>query len=526
MAAGKKQGYINIIKYLIMRMPKTSFAAIFIVISCAVFRNFFTEGARLVICVGSFILCGYNILIGAADAIKHRRFLHPDIYLTVSLIGTFVIGMYYEAVFAAAVFDICRAVLEVFREWAEHKYAASSYEDILLSKHKSATEKRQNNAVAVFSVVSLICIIALTVLIPVFWRVPIVSWLRRAFILLAAACPGAITVASSIEYFKCLNTAYKQGIIFRSRNTLEEAAKVTSLVFGKIEIEQRNKYNIEYIESPSLSKSELLILAAYGCSFEDNEIFNTVVRDSGISIDLSKIEMYKVFPGRGTAIILGGVKLVAGNFTWMKELKIDTGDIPDDEMSVYIAANGKFAGRIKISESEDHSVSAAITKLSEIDFDRIIMLTSSPVGEAYATAKILGIEEIWADLSFEERKHKLTNLREMQLENEHIAFVAENISDTELVKTADIGISIGESASVLETDIHIKNNDYSKIAESLKLSRTLVKNIKRNYLIACVLKGLSVALALIGFAGIWSIAVIDTVAAVLVLKGKKDSDYI
>ena len=108
--SGNNNGFSNIFKYLLSGMPKTSFAAIVIVFACAVFKESFSVGQHLFVCIGMLIICGYETAIGAVRAVLRKRYLHQDVYLTVAILGTFIIGMFYESIIAAAVF----ANLQVF----------------------------------------------------------------------------------------------------------------------------------------------------------------------------------------------------------------------------------------------------------------------------------------------------------------------------------------------------------------------------------------------------------------------------
>ena len=526
MPEDKKQGYLNIFKYLIAGMPKTSFAAIYIIICCAFFRNSLSVAQHLFICIGTGLVCGYEILIGAYKAVKSKRFLHPDIYITVAVLGTFIIGMYYEAVFAAAIFAICRSMLSTVNEWIYKKHLLTNHELYLMNSDKSPFEKKILNAVNIFSVLSLFVIIILTIIIPLLWRVPLSSWLRRAFILLTAACPGAIIIASEIEMFKFINAAQAGGIKYKNKNMIDDASKVTSLVFGKMELIPFNKYTIEKIEPVNISKSDLLLLAAYTCSFSSDKILYAVYEESGVDIDISKVEMYKDMSGRGCAIALGTAKIIACRHSFINELKLDIGDTETDDMSVYIAVNGSYAGRIKINNTDTSSVSSAVSKLKSYDFDRIMLLTSDSVSNSAVIASNLGIDEYWAEMSYEKRIEKLSNLQQMQLENEKIAFVADSINDKEIIKVADVSITIGETASVLDADIQINITDYSKIADAIIFARKLKSNINHNLKVAITLKIISILIAIVGFAGIWSIAVIDMIASLLVLTGYKTEKYV
>ena len=521
----KERRYNNVLRYLIAGMPKTSFAAIVIVFACAIFRQYLSTGQHLFICIGMLIICGYEIAIGAVQAILNKRYLHRDVYQTVAILGTFVIGMYYEAIVAAAVFAICRTVINTIIEWTEHRFEVVSDDDVLLESKKSSLEKKINGSVAAFSAISLIVIIALTIIVPLVWRVQIMAWLRRAFILFAAACPGAVGISAGIEYYKCLNTAYTKRIRYTSRDSIEKCSYVTSVVFGKIELVSSKRYDIEQIEPNNITKSELLLLAAYGCSFSDDEIFRTIVTESGVDVDLTKVDMYKNFGDRGTAVMLGNVKLLAGDAEFISEYVADFEETFYDNFTVYVAANGKYAGKIKVKYADDGDYSETMKKLKAAELDRVVLLTSTPLAQAQVIADKLGIGETWADLNFEERQEKLHNIREMQIDDERVAFVAESAEDAKLIETADVGITVGEAASVIKADVNIRDDNHANIADIFIMSRTLVTNIRRNLKLSCVLKILTIFIALLGYSGIWTVAVIDTIAMALVLKGRKGSKY-
>ena len=434
--------------------------------------------------------------------------------------------MYYEAIIAAAVFAICRSVINTIVDWTEHRFGAKTAEDVLMESHRSSLEKRINGSVATFSVVALFVIIALTIIVPLVWRVQITVWLRRAFILFSAACPGALAISAGIEYYKCLNAAFINRVRYASRDAVEKCSNVTSVVFGKIELVSSNRYDIDRIEPVNISKSELLLLAAYACSFSHDEVFETIVRESGVDVDLTKVDMYKNFGDNGTAVMLGNVKLLAGNSELISEYVQDFPQDFYDEFTVHVAANGKYAGKISVKYSDDGAYSEAMKKLNEAELDRVVLLTSCPQSEAKVISEKLGINETWADLSFEERQTKLRYIRDMQIDDESVAFVADSAEDAKLIETADVGITVGEAASVIEADAHIVDGNHAHIADVFIMSRVMVTNIRRNLKVACILKAITIFIALLGIAGIWSVAVIDTISMALVLKGKAGSKYL
>ena len=519
----KRLGYVNILKYFVYNLPKTSFAAVLIVLCCSIFQEYFTEFQMFLICLGCILFCGYNILIGAFNAVRKRRFLHPDVYLTVAIIGTFAIGMYYEAIIGAAVFGICRSVVSRFHDWMEHEYECDDKDNSFLNNRKSEIEQRISNAITVFSVIALFAIVFLSIVIPVFWRVGFTLWLRRAFILFAAACPGALAITATVEYYKCINTACSESIYFASKDVIAEAAKVTSVAIGNVELNNEYEYNVEAVEPVGITNDLLWNLGAYACSFYQDEKFSAVVRDSGIDVDISKVDMYKTLPSLGTAISMGGVKVFAGNSELMTRAGLEIGVADLEDAYIYIAVGSRYAGRFKLKKAEESNYYAAAEKLREIDIDRIVMITSLSEEAADKAVKKLNLDEVWAGLSEDERYQKLCNFQEMQIENERIAFVADNFAETDMMHAADLGVAVGIISD--NAAVNIPDGNVEKTADAFYIARAFASNLRRDLMMACTLKFVIILLAIIGFAGIWTVAVFDAVAAVLILRDNKKYLY-
>lgn len=520
----RSYGNWNIIKYLIFTMPKTAFTAIYIMLCCAIFKNEFTGIRLIVLSAGCMLFCGYDTFIGAIKAVKRKRFMHPDVYLSIATIGTLVIGMYYEAVLAAAVFAMCRSVINTLNEWMRHTYRTDVEDIIPLSSKKSNVENRLLNAVTLYLIISLFAIAALTIVIPVFWRVPFEAWLRRAFILFAAACPGALTMIADAEFYKCLNTARSAEIFFSSKSAVEEAAKVTSVAMGKTDASSEDGFKIESVEPSGISTEALLLLAAYACSFSQDERFTAIVRDSGVNVDVSKVDMYRNIGDMGTGVSINGVIVFAGTAELMRKCGIETVTSDNDDLYIHIAASNRYGGKIKLRKNESVMYNNAVNKLKAMDIDRVVMLTSDSKRDAERVASKLAINEVWSELTAKEQCEKLRNLCDMQLENENIAYVAGNFSEIDLMNEADVGISVGIIADD-SADIKIPDGDYTKAASALALARAFSKNFGYDLKIACAFKAAAIILAVIGFASIWTVAVLDFIAAVFVVSDKNKTKY-
>jgi len=487
---------------------------------------------KIEICLAVFIFSGYEIILNSVNAIKRKRFLHPDIFVSLSVIGTFLLGFWQEGSWGIAVWSACRSIrntelvdmertMSFCPPFSDPRYKYKHHLTHMSSK-ASPIEKAIRKTGALYSVLCLIIILFLTMLVPALWQLNYRLWMRRACILLSAACPGVLGYVASTEYFKCLNLSALYGVLYRDRSAIQRAARVTSVVFSRNNTISSDLHIARLIPN-GISENQLLSLAAYACAYSSEKYAATICRQAGTSVNTANITQHAEIPRTGSAVVVGNIKVGIGSPQLMHTLEIEFEELQTEAQVVYIACGSKYAGCIVFSESGENIQASAIKELKNNGIDRIILLSHESKGVVEPLAAEVGISEFFSDLSLDAAENKLENLRKMQIEGELLAYINDGFSSPTLMNKADVRISVGTEYAASTSDIVIPDNDYEKVAAALRLCESVEHNIRFNLITALVVKILIIAFSILGFGGIWLAVLLDTAACMIVIPGTSDS---
>jgi Cd2+/Zn2+-exporting ATPase len=168
---------------------------------------------------------------------------------------------------------------------------------------------------------------------------------------------------------------------------------------------------------------------------------------------------------------------------------------------LYVSVGGVFAGYITLADSPKENAAAAVRALGGLGV-RTIMLTGDREEVGRAVAREVGIEDVRAELLPEGKVAELESLMES---GRKVAFVGDGINDAPVLARADVGIAmggIGSDAATDTADVVIMDDDISKIAAAIKLSRKCMRIAKQNIVFSIGVKLACLCLVAIGVAGI------------------------
>ena len=125
------------------------------------------------------------------------------------------------------------------------------------------------------------------------------------------------------------------------------------------------------------------------------------------------------------------------------------------------------------------------------------MMTGDNKSVAYSVANKVGIDEVLADVSPEQKTKKIESL---QKDGNFVAMVGDGINDAPALATADVGIAMGTGTDVaIESgDIVLVKGDLRKATEAIELSRATLKNIKQNLFWAFIYNLVGIPVAAFG----------------------------
>ena len=109
-------------------------------------------------------------------------------------------------------------------------------------------------------------------------------------------------------------------------------------------------------------------------------------------------------------------------------------------------------------------------------------------------------------------------MKTYQEKGKKCVFIGDGINDAPVLKNADVGISMGETASDLaieSSDILIANGEFSQIRRLMKISKLTNSTVRQNVIFIMAVKIAILILGLFGHANMW-LAVIGDVGVTIV----------
>ena len=131
-----------------------------------------------------------------------------------------------------------------------------------------------------------------------------------------------------------------------------------------------------------------------------------------------------------------------------------------------------------ISDPIRASSKAAIERLHKLNI-KTILLTGDNIKTAHSVAKVLGIDEVIADVMPED---KIKKIKLLQKQGQVVAMVGDGINDAPALTQADIGFAIGTGTDVAveAADIALMKSSIEGVSKTIALSTATMKNIKQN----------------------------------------------
>ena len=409
---------------------------------------------------------------------------------------------------------------------------SKAYEDStvarILQLVESASEKktRMENFITRFArwytPIVTVTALLLALIPPLFFGAPAAPWIKRACIFLIVSCPCALVISVPLGFFGGIGAASKRGVLVKGSNFLETAAELKTLVFDKTGTLTRGEFRVVGIHpAEGCSEEELLAMAAHGESLSSHPIAQSILQAYGGEIDRARLGEMHEAAGHGLEGMLDGRELLLGNEKLLKSKDIDFPAVKEHGTVVYAAHGGSYVGHIIIADVVKPGAAAALRQLREVGIEKLVMLTGDRKDAAEAIAAEVGVDTVYHDLLPADKVEKVEALLAAEKKNEKVGFVGDGINDAPVLMRADVGIamgSLGSDAAIEAADLVIMDDELSKIADIIRISRKTVRIVRQNVAFALAVKAAVLILGIFGLANMWEAVFGDvgvTVIAVL-----------
>ena len=338
---------------------------------------------------------------------------------------------------------------------------------------------------------------------PAMWA----EWITRALTFLVISCPCALVISSPLSFFGGIGCASKNGILVKGSNYLEALADTKYIVCDKTGTLTKGVFQVTGVyPAPGVDKKVLLGLAAYAESGSHHPISQSLKDAYGQPLKGERVSAIQEIAGHGVQALVDGHPVAVGNAKLMEKIGAALPDARTDGTTVYVAADGKYIGCIVISDVVKPTAKAAMAALKENGVKMTVMLTGDAKAAADRVAAEIGMDRVESELLPGDKVAQVEKLLAEKGPKENLAFVGDGINDAPVLSRADVGIAmgaLGSDAAIEAADVVLMDDDPSKIALAMKISRHTLQIVWQNIVFALAVKAVCLVLGALGIAGMW-----------------------
>ena len=311
--------------------------------------------------------------------------------------------------------------------------------------------------------------------------------LARGISVLVISCPCALGLATPVAIMVGNGLGAKNGILFKTAVSLEEAGKTEIVALDKTGTITSGEPRVtDILPAEGVSEEELLRLA---CALErksEHPLARAIRhRAEEDGLEAEEVMDFRALPGNGLTALLGSSVLTGGNQKFISA----RAEVPEDlkaqadrlaeagKTPLFFARDGRLAGIIAVADVIKEDSPQAVRELRNMGI-RVVMLTGDNERTARAIGKQAGVDEVIAGVLPEGKESVIRSLKEQG----KVAMVGDGINDAPALTRADLGIAIGAGTDVAidAADVVLMKSRLSDVPAAIRLSRATLRNIHQN----------------------------------------------
>jgi Cu+-exporting ATPase len=160
---------------------------------------------------------------------------------------------------------------------------------------------------------------------------------------------------------------------------------------------------------------------------------------------------------------------------------------------VFLAIDGQLAGLLGVADPIKETTPEAVRALRDAGL-HLVMLTGDNETTARAVAKVLGIDDVRADV-LPNQKHAVVNA--LKASGRIVAMAGDGTNDAPALAAAHVGIAMGTGTDVAieSASVTLVQGDLRAILRARRLSQQVMGNIRQNLFFAFIYNAVGVPIA-------------------------------
>ena len=311
--------------------------------------------------------------------------------------------------------------------------------------------------------------------------------LSRAIAVLVISCPCALGLATPVAIMVGNGVGAKNGILFKTAVSLEEAGKAQIVVLDKTgTVTNGEPVVTDLLPAEGVSEEELLAAALSLEKKSEHPLARAVTAYAAErGTEGREVEDFSALPGNGLRARLDGEELLGGSLAYISSLTAIPPELREraDALSekgktpLLFAKGGELLGVIAVADTVKDDAAEAVRELKGMGI-HVVMLTGDNARTAAAIGEQVGADEVISGVLPDGKESVIRSLQQRG----RVAMVGDGINDAPALTRADIGIAIGAGADVAidAADVVLMKSRVRDIPAAIRLSRATLTNIKEN----------------------------------------------
>ena len=314
----------------------------------------------------------------------------------------------------------------------------------------------------------------------------------NAVAVLIIACPCALGLATPMSIMVGTGKGAQHGILIKNAEALETFEKVDTVVVDKTGTLTEGRPELVMIEAAGEHDDDsLLALVASVEKASEHPLAQAIVAAAEKrSLSLTSATSFESVTGEGASARVGDAVVAIGNGKFMRRLDAEDTSLAEaaekhraeGQTVMFVAVDNEPAGIIGVADPIKESTPRAIEMLHDAGL-KVVMLTGDSKGTANAVARQIGIDEVHADVSPEDKNRVV---RELQANGAIVAMAGDGINDAPALAQANVGIAMGTGTDVAmeSAGVTLVRGDLLGVAKARELSQQTMRNIRQNLFFA------------------------------------------
>ena len=310
----------------------------------------------------------------------------------------------------------------------------------------------------------------------------------RAIAVLVISCPCAMGLATPTAVMVGLGRAAKMGILIKGGNTMEELAKVKTMVFDKTGTLTTGKFKLNQLVCEQKIRQEVINIIYSLELYSSHPIAKSIVNHFKNEAQALKLNNLKEIKGKGIEGRWNGSIYKLGSSSFV--------DYSQQGYQLFVKKDKRIIAKINCNDDIKEHTSETIEKIKSEDIS-IVMLSGDKKEYCQAIANKIGIENVKSEQLPEEKIMQIDYLTTKG----KTAMVGDGINDAPALARADVGISVGGSTQVaMDTAQIVLLNETSltQLHQAYRVSKHTLLTIKQNLFWAFSYNLIAIPIAAIG----------------------------